>query len=139
MRPGDTRSATATWISFPPFCSVFGPRPYPNQNQCGFYPYLRNNSLYGSLSFGAIFEKQLQFSGSAKRSTDPLNQKMGNKKCKLLAESIFITKDQLSTFFKGCFMMLSMMPKILADLYPSYFIYQFFCYSKGFTTYYILD
>lgn len=42
-------------------------------------------------------------------------------------------------FLKGCFMILSMMPKILVDLYPSYFIYQFFCYSKGFTTYYILD
>jgi len=77
---------------------MFGPRPYSNQNPCSFDPYLRDISLYNAV-FGAVFEKQLQFPGNAKCSTDPFCQAKGNKKYVLLEESYMHNQGLVACLF----------------------------------------
>lgn len=98
MRPGDTGSAIVTDFSFSCSAKCLAQDLTPIKSSvalihtCGVVHYI-------VLSFGAASEKQLQFSGNAKCSADPLSQAKGNNKYILLEESQLHNQELVACLF----------------------------------------
>lgn len=98
MRPGDTGSAIATYFSFSCSAKCLAQDLNPVKTSVALI-HTWGIIHYIVLSFWAVFENQLKFSGDAKCSTDPLSQTKGNKKYILLEESHVHNQGWVSCLF----------------------------------------